>query len=400
VEPSKLRLSDLLTEALAGLVQRPGRSVLTMLGTVLGVGSFVAVLGLTSTASGQIDKHFTGLAATQVVVEDIGSDNESDDAVSFPPDASTRVESLNGVTHGGVWWPIPAENLSITAAPGVDGAAGLTLTAIEPSALDAARPHIQAGRLYDAFHESRGEHVAVLGAVAAQRLGITRIDGQPAVFVAGVPYTVVGIIDDVERMPDLLFSVLLPSSTARTVYGDPTVSRPSMLVEVEVGAAQLIAGQAPIVLRPDAPERFRVLAASSAKALQGSVSSDLSVLFLLLAGISLVIGAVGITNTTLVAVLERTPEIGVRRALGARPRHVAVQFLTESTTLGMLGGLIGSSVGVVIVITVAIIQNWTAVLAPWTVLGAPPIGALIGLVAGLYPALRASRIEPAEALRR
>jgi putative ABC transport system permease protein len=123
-------------------------------------------------------------------------------------------------------------------------------------------------------------------------------------------------------------------------------------------------------------------------------------LFLLLAAISLVIGAVGIANTTLVAILERTGEIGLRRSLGARPRHIAAQFLTESATLGTLGGLLGTSIGVSTVVLVAVIENWTAVLNPLYVMPAPLMGSVVGLLAGLYPALRAARIEPLEALRR
>jgi putative ABC transport system permease protein len=130
------------------------------------------------------------------------------------------------------------------------------------------------------------------------------------------------------------------------------------------------------------------------------VNTDLSGLFLLLATICLLIGAVGIANTTLVAVLERTGEIGLRRSLGARPRHVAAQFLAESTALGTLGGLAGTSLGALTVVVVALARHWTALLDPATVAPAPLIGTLVGLAAGLYPALRASRIEPLDALRR
>lgn len=130
------------------------------------------------------------------------------------------------------------------------------------------------------------------------------------------------------------------------------------------------------------------------------MTGDLNALFLLLAGISLVIGAVGIANTSLVAVLERTNEIGLRRCLGARPVHIAAQFLSESTALGLLGGLVGGGVAVAAVVGVAVSRDWNAVLALWTVVCAPAIGAGVGLVAGLYPALRAAWIEPAAALRR
>jgi putative ABC transport system permease protein len=220
------------------------------------------------------------------------------------------------------------------------------------------------------------------------------------VFINGTPYTVVGIISDLRRVPELLLSVVIPDTTALSAYGQPTDQRASMLIETRLGAAQLIAGQAALALRPDAPNLFKITAPPDPTTLRDGVTGDFNALFLLLAGITLVIGAVGIANTTLVAVLERTGEIGLRRALGARPRHIAAQFLTESAALGTLGGLIGTSLGTAVVIGTALARQWTAVLAPWTVLPAPLIGTMVGLLAGLYPALRAAYVEPAEALRR
>lgn len=142
-----------------------------------------------------------------------------------------------------------------------------------------------------------------------------------------------------------LLSVIIPSSTALAAYGPPVGQRASMLVETRLGAAQLVARQAPLALRPQEPQRFKAVAPPDPTTLRGGVAGDLNVLFLLLAAISLVIGAVGIANTTLVAVLERTAEIGLRRSLGARPVHIAGQFLTESAALGTLGGLVGTSLG-------------------------------------------------------
>lgn len=405
---SRISARDLASEAMAGLLQRPARSLLTMLGTMLGIGAFVAILGLTATAGSQIDKRFTALAATEVTVQDLGGaavegGDSADTSLSFPADASARVQALRGVVHAGVHWSVPLPDPVLSNMPVADpnaGTEGLSLVAASPEALAAMRPTMQLGRLYDAFHAGRAERVAVLGAAAALRLGIGRLDDSPAVFVNGEPYTILGLIADLQRKPEFLLSVILPTTTAQLAYGPPLDRRAEMIIETRIGAARLVASQAAVALRPDQPERFKVIAPPDPQTLRANVNSDLNTLFLLLAAISLIIGAVGIANTTLVAVLERTNEIGLRRSLGARPVHIGAQFLLESTALGLLGGLIGSSLGVAMVVGTAIAQEWTAVLPSWTVPAAPAIGAFVGLLAGVYPALRAAWVEPVEALRR
>ncbi|MFI9106637.1 ABC transporter permease [Streptomyces fildesensis] len=395
------------------MVQRPGRSVLTMLGTVLGVGAFVAVLGLTSTATGQIGKSFSLLQDTTVTVQDLGIPAPgTGDAppMDFPVDSDTRLATLNGVTDAGVWWPVPVRQPLISQRPTVTSAAtaggsagggsGIGLFGASPGAVRAMQPTLLTGVLYNDFHQRRGERVCLLGAPAARLLGITRVDNHPAVFVNGIAYSVVGIISDVQRLPQMLLGMVIPSSTALKTYGPPADSPAQALIHTRPGAGQLIARQAPLALRPDKPQVLKAIPPPDPHALRDEVGTDLSWLFLILAAICLVVGAVGIANTTLVAVLERTGEIGLRRALGARPRHITAQFLTESTALGALGGLVGTSLGVATVVGTALARDWTAVLEPYAVLPAPLIGMFTGFAAGLYPALRAARTEPLDALRR
>ncbi|MEU1608000.1 ABC transporter permease [Micromonospora matsumotoense] len=264
----------------------------------------------------------------------------------------------------------------------------------------AAEVKLRSGRVFDTFHEKRAERVAILGAAAADRLGISALTYQPTVFINDVPFSVLAVVDSVERLPDLLLSVIIPTNSAMAAFGTPEEPRARMLVETRVGALALVASQVALALRPEAPERFKVIAASDRQSLRAKVTGDLDDMIVVLAVVCLVIGAVGIANTTLVSVLERVEEIGLRRTLGARPWHIGVQFIVESAVLGATGGLIGTALGVSVVLSISIVRRWTAVIEPWTVALAPCLGLAIGLSAGLYPARRAARIEPADAMRR
>ncbi|MFB7867998.1 ABC transporter permease [Streptomyces sp. NPDC056069] len=401
--PSTIALRDLMSEALTGILQRPARAILTALGTVLGVGAFVAILGLTATASSQIDARFSVLTATEVTVEDVAKESNHFADPAFPADADERAGRLPGVREAGVFWTVRTDTRT-TVRPSLaatsDSGETTSVMAVSPGALRAAVPHLAQGRIYDEFHEQRAEPVAVIGSAVAAQLGITTLTAQPAVFIGEQPFTVIGIVDDVERKAELLLSVAIPRATAEAIWGPPRDEPASMLISTKIGAAAQVAHQIPIALRPDHPEYLKAIPPPDPRSLRSGVNNDLSQLFLLLAAICLIIGAVGIANTTLVAVLERTGEIGLRRALGARAHHIVAQFLSESAALGTLGGIVGTSLGTLTVVAVAVAREWTPVIHPVTVAAAPGIGLLTGIVAGLYPALRASQIQPVEALRR
>ena len=152
-------------------------------------------------------------------------------------------------------------------------------------------------------------------------------------------------------------------------------------------------------MRPDNPRALHVTFPPEPTRVRDAVRSDLDVLFLVLGGVSLLVGAIGIANVTLVSVIERTGEIGLRRALGASRRHIAAQFLLEGAAMGLVGGLLAGSLGTLVIVTVSAYQTWTPVLDPGVPLAAPILGAAIGLVSATYPSLRAAQLEPVEALR-
>jgi macrolide transport system ATP-binding/permease protein len=219
----------------------------------------------------------------------------------------------------------------------------------------------------------------------------------PAIAIGDHLYLVIGILRDVARQPDLLGSVIIPEGTARH---DFDLAGPgSVVVETRIGATSLIVQQTPLALRPDNPSVLKIEFPPEPQRVRDAVQSDLNVLFLLLGGLSLIVGAIGIANITLVSVIERTGEIGLRRSIGATRGHIAAQFLLESTSLGVIGGILGASFGVLIVVAVSAYQVWAPVLDPSAPFLAPVVGGVIGLVAGTYPALRAASLEPVEAIR-
>jgi putative ABC transport system permease protein len=170
-------------------------------------------------------------------------------------------------------------------------------------------------------------------------------------------------------------------------------------VTIAVGAGPVVAAQAPIALNPGAPEGVDVQVPPPPSAVRDDVQADINAVFLALGGVALLVGGLGIANVTLLSVRERTGEIGLRRALGATTRDVARQFLTESATIGLLGGLVGAALGVGVVVVVSLTKEWTPILDDVTVVLSALLGGVIGLLAGAYPALRAARIEPIAALR-
>jgi len=399
IAPSGMSVGDLADEALAGLFARPGRMSLTVLGTVIGLAALVATLGLSRTAGNRIVGHFDALAATEIVVS--RSATASPEASALPWDAPARIERLNGVVAAGNMSKVNIGNSQVSTSPISDPTRQTTfqlaVQATSPGLFEAVRATMRNGRFLDEGNSIRGDRVAVLGPNAAEKLGITGVEQLPAIRIGDQIYAVVGIIDTVARQPGLLGAVIIPEGTARNDFR--LTSPEIVVVETRIGAAKLVSQQLPTALRPDSPRGLKVAKPPEPQRARDRVQSDLSLLFLMLGGVSLLVGAIGIANVTLVSVIERTGEIGLRRALGATRRHIALQFLLESATMGLVGGVIGACVGTLVVVGVAAYQDWTPVLDPLVPFATPLLGALVGLVSGAYPAMRAARLEPVEALR-
>ena len=392
--PSRLRIGDILHVGGVGLHTRKMRAALSALGIGIGIASMVAVLGVSASSQADllatIDRLGTNLLTVEPGQSFLGEESE------LPTTATARVSDMPGVEQSAGIYQL--QGVTVRRNQLVDEAddSGIAVYATDRTLPSTLGAEMAFGHYLTPVEEQFP--TVVLGKVTAKRLGVSSTDGNPQVYLGGRWFAVVGIFDTVTLDPAIDRAAIVGRPEARADYElEPNAT--NLYVRADEDQLTDVRARIGPTANAEHPEEVAVSRPSDALEAKAAAEGAFTTLLLGLGAVALLVGGVGIANVMVISVLERRSEIGLRRALGATRRHVSTQFLTESLLLAAIGGVAGALLGAIATAAWAIAQTQPVVIPPEAILGGVVAAVVIGAVAGLYPAARASRPSPTEALR-
>jgi putative ABC transport system permease protein len=385
------RFHDLLALAGGGLRARRLRSVLSAAGIALGIAAMVAVLGISASSRTNLLAELDALGTNLLTVEAgqtlMGGEAKLPEAAPGMISRIGPVESTSATTR-------VSTTVRRTDRISSSETGGIAVRAARSNLAETLHATVAAGRFLDGATDRYP--TVVLGSVAAERLGLDRVGGR--VWLGDRWFTVIGILDSVPLAPEIDRSALIGFPVAESLLG-ADVAPGTVYLRTDPAQVDPVRSVLAPTANPQHPEEVKVSRPSDALAARGAADTAFTGLLLGLGAVALVVGGVGVANVMVVSVLERRPEIGLRRALGATRGDVRRQFLAESLLLSGAGGLGGVAVGAAITAAYAAGRSWGVAVPVPALAGAMGAALLIGAVAGLYPALRAARLAPTDALR-
>jgi putative ABC transport system permease protein len=393
--PKRLGPPDVLRQGAHGIRIRPLRAVLSAVGIAIGIAAMIAVVSIPASSERGLRDEIARLGPNLLSAH-AGQKFDGSPA-QLPEIAVPMVRRIGPVTSTSAIGVVEASVRRTDRVPEQE-TGGLSVLAAGADLLEVLHGTVYSGRYLDRVAENFP--TVVLGSEAATRLGINRLTPgrpPPQVWLGGQWFTVIGILNKITLAPEIERSVLVgwPVAKERLGFkGNPnTIYLRSAESEVEA-----VRGVLGATISPERPNEVQVVKPSDALTAQRLAESSYNALFLGLGGVALLVGAIGVANTMVIAVLERRREIGLRRALGATRRQVRGQFLAESVLLSGLGGIVGLLLGVAGTSIYALIKHWPAVFPPLALFGGVGVAVVVGALAGVYPAMRAARLTPTEAL--
>ena len=391
--PSKFRMRDAFAVAGAGLSTRKVRTALSALGITIGIAALVAIIGLSESSRAELKAQIAALGTNLLTVEPGGGFGGGDGVL--PAETVGKISRIGPVERVAdvieIDLPVLRNDLINENETG-----GLSVIAADLDLLETLNGEVDFGRWHDAATAS--VPTVVLGAVSAERLGVQQVDQGAQILIGGTWFTVIGALEAFPLAPNLDRAVVIGKDAAVAVF--ETELNPTILyVRTVPELLDDVRAVLPATADPESPEEVDVSRPSELLTAEDQIEETTARLFLGLGAVALLVGGIGIANVMVIAVIERRNEIGLRRALGGTRSHIQRQFLFESLLLSGLGGLAGVGLGALVTAGYARGQDWQIVIPVWSVVGGFFAALIIGAVAGLYPAMRAARLAPTEALR-